>query len=158
MAPAPTSTITTTETIIVVATSTTNTMGRGTMMEDVGVMEIQDMEVKDMEIQDMEVQDMEVQDMGYVETVMVINITRIIAPVNAVKPDAHLSTHKASSLTVASMGTRSMTGRLLSLQNVTVPTGKEVFALSFFIYEGSFSDVRFFSHVTKDTICLKMRV
>ena len=126
-------------------------------MEDVGVMEIQDMEVKDMEIQDMEVQDMEVQDMevqdmGNVETVMVINITRIIAPVNAVKPDAHLSTHRASSLTVASMGTRSTTGRPWSLQNVTVPTGKEVFALSF--NEGSFSHVRFISHITKDIICL----
>ena len=138
-----------------VATSTTNTMGRGTMKEDVEVMEVQDMEVQDMEVQDMEVQDMEVQDMvpmGNVETVMVINITRIIAQVNAVKPDAHLSTHRASSLTVASMGTRSTTGRPWSLQNVTVPTGKEVFALSF--NEGSFSDVRFISHITKDTICL----
>ena len=149
MAPAPTSTITTTETIIVVATSTTNTMGRGTVMEDVEVMEVQDMEVQDMEVQDMV-------PLGIMETVIII--TRVITRGNAVKPGAHSSTHKASSLTVASTGTRSTTGLLLSLQNVTVPTGKEMFTSSFFINQGSFSDVKFISHATKDTICLKKTV
>ena len=97
-------------------------------MEDVEVMEVQDMEVQDMEVQDME----EIGLMDNMGAVMlmainmaVIVITRIIAQGNAVKLGGHSSTHKASSLTAASMGTRSTTGRPQNLQNVTVPTGKK---------------------------------
>ena len=129
MAPAPTSTITTTETIIVVATSTTNTMGRGTMIEGMKVTEVQGTE------------DMDMVPMDNMEMVMVmaidmafIVITRVITRGNAVKPGALSSTHKPSSLTAASMDTRSTTGRPWSLQNVTAPTGKEVIAFPMKVY------------------------
>ena len=104
MAPAPTSTITTMETIIMVMTTgTTNMVERGIKaMEDIEAIE---------------------------DMVMDMLMARTIAVSIAVKPHIRLSTHKASSLTVASMGTRNTTGRPQNLQDVTVLGGKEIMTL-----------------------------